>query len=158
MHPESSLIAALKARDKDAYGKLYDQYGNALFGLIMKIVKSDSVAEDVLQESFVKIWKRIDQYDEGKGRFFTWILNITRNTAIDHWRAMQRKSAVDIDQPALQGAAGLDRAVECARSAASRDRPYRHVPPDRPPAPGAADARLATDHRPECDQYPISLP
>ncbi|MEZ4686753.1 MAG: sigma-70 family RNA polymerase sigma factor [Bacteroidia bacterium] len=85
---------------------LYDQYGAALYGVILKVVKSDSMAEDVLQESFVKIWNKIDQYDEKKGRFFTWILNIARNTAIDHWRSARRRQVVDIDAPAGEAATG----------------------------------------------------
>ncbi|MFK7971570.1 MAG: RNA polymerase sigma factor [Bacteroidia bacterium] len=106
LHPESALIESLKRRDKDAYGKLYDRYGSALYGIIFKIVKSDSLADDVLQESFVKIWKKIDQYDTSKGRFFTWILNIARNTAIDQWRAANRRSTSDLDNPAVASAAG----------------------------------------------------
>lgn len=106
IYSEDSLIDSLQRRERDAYSKLYDQYGSALFGIVLKIVKSESAAEDVLQESFVKIWKKIDQYDRSKGRFFTWILNITRNTAIDHWRAMQRKATSDIDQPTVAAAAG----------------------------------------------------
>ena len=85
---------------------LYDQYGAALFGVILKVVKSESIAEDVLQESFVKIWNKIDQYDEKKGRFFTWILNIARNTAIDQWRSLKRRQAVDIDAPGAEAATG----------------------------------------------------
>lgn len=72
----------------------------------MKIVKSESLAEDVLQESFVKIWKKIEQYDTSKGRFFTWILNITRNTAIDHWRASQRHPSEDIQQAGMEAHVG----------------------------------------------------
>jgi RNA polymerase sigma-70 factor (ECF subfamily) len=72
---------------------LYKQYSRALMGVIIKIVKTDPPAKDVLQDSFIKIWKNIDSYDAKKGTFFTWILNITRNTAIDTMRTKAAKNS-----------------------------------------------------------------
>ena len=79
-------IAELKAKDKKAFENLYDKYSGALFNIILRIVNNQVIAEDVLQESFVKIWKNIDKYDEDKSTIFTWMLNISRNTAIDATR------------------------------------------------------------------------
>jgi len=62
-------------------------YSAALFGVISRIVKSDEVAEDVLQEVFVKIWNSIERYDTSKGRLFTWMISMTRNLAIDYTRS-----------------------------------------------------------------------
>lgn len=58
-------------------------YSKSLFSVITVLVKNREEAEDVLQDVFVKIWKNIDSYHESKGRFYTWVLNIARNTAID---------------------------------------------------------------------------
>src|SRR5258706_16371816 len=79
------------SRDKDAFRILYDNYSSTLYGIVLKIVGSAEVAEDVLQERFVKIWKNISFYDKTKGRLFTWLLNITRKTAIDKLRAKHEK-------------------------------------------------------------------
>jgi len=68
---------------------LYDQYGGALYGVAIRIVGSDVFAEEVLQDAFVKIWKNVDQYDEGKGRLFTWMMRIVRNEAIDKRRSAE---------------------------------------------------------------------
>ena len=68
---------------------LYDNYAAAIYGVILRIVKSEAVAEDVMQESFVKIWTSFEQYDAEKGRLFTWIINISRNAAIDKIRSKQ---------------------------------------------------------------------
>ncbi len=84
---ESELIASLREGNQNALGELYDQYGSALFGVVLRIVQSQEQAEDVLQEVFVKIWKNIASYDEAKGKFFTWALNIARNSAIDTLRS-----------------------------------------------------------------------
>jgi len=86
---EEELIQRLKQQDESAMAILYDNYAAALFGVILRIVKSEAVAEDVMQESFVKIWTSFVQYDVEKGRLFTWIINIARNTAIDKIRSKQ---------------------------------------------------------------------
>ena len=65
---------------------LYDNYSAAIFGIITRIVADNEAAEELLQDSFMKIWKNAAQYDATKGRLFTWMLNIARNVAIDHVR------------------------------------------------------------------------
>jgi len=75
---------------------LYDRYADTLYGLAAKIVKSDEIAQDIVQDSFVKIWKNIDSYNNEKGTFFTWMLNVTRNTAIDFLRKAKKQRATSI--------------------------------------------------------------
>jgi RNA polymerase sigma factor (sigma-70 family) len=57
--------------------------------MILRIVKNEEVAEEVLQDVFLKIWHRFDHYDSGKGRLFTWMLNLARNLAIDKTRSRE---------------------------------------------------------------------
>lgn len=77
----------LKARNEMALRALYDHYSAALYGVIFRIVNDKETAEDVLQESFVKIWNNASFYDASKGRLYTWLLNIARNSAIDKTRS-----------------------------------------------------------------------
>ena len=84
---EEELIRLLKAKDKDAFTYLYDHYSTALYGIAFRIVNKEEIAQDILQEVFLKIWKNIDNYNPSKGRLYTWLLNITRNYAIDHFRS-----------------------------------------------------------------------
>ena len=86
-YSEQELVALLEQRDNRAYGYLYDNYAAALNGIICPIVNDKELANDVLQEVFVNIWKKIDSYDSSKGRLFTWLLNIARNAAIDKVRS-----------------------------------------------------------------------
>ena len=81
---EEELITLLKDKDEKAFNYLYDNYSGALYGLILKIVLESNYADEVIQDSFMKIWKNIDQYDTSKGRLYTWMINISRNTAIDY--------------------------------------------------------------------------
>lgn len=81
---EKELIKDLKLMDMRAFTFLYAQYSPALLAIIIKIVKSKETAEDVLQETFTKVASKIVQYDETKGRLFTWMARIARNKAFDH--------------------------------------------------------------------------
>ncbi len=83
---QDQLINRLKQQDREAIGELYDAYGGALFGVVLRIVQSRELAEQVLQDTFVKAWRNGASYDASKGRLFTWLLNIARNTAIDATR------------------------------------------------------------------------
>jgi RNA polymerase sigma-70 factor (ECF subfamily) len=87
--PEEDLIILLKNKDQRGFTILYDNYAAALYGIILKVVKAEEVAADVMQEAFVKIWKNIEAYEKGKGTLFTWILNISRNLAIDKTRSSE---------------------------------------------------------------------
>lgn len=87
IYSEQDLIIALKAGDDQAFSYLYDHYSGSLYSTILQIVKSPGVAGDVLQEVFINIWRKIESYDPSRGRLFTWMLNMGRNTSIDMLRS-----------------------------------------------------------------------
>lgn len=86
-YDEPELVRLLKQRGQPIFSYLYDNYSGALLTIIRNIVNDEDLANDVLQEVFVKVWKQIDSYDSGKGRLFTWMLNIARNASIDTVRS-----------------------------------------------------------------------
>lgn len=86
-YTEQELVSLLRNRDNKAYAYLYDNYASALYSIVLQIVSDGELANDVLQEVFVNIWRRIEQYDPGKGRLFTWMMNIARNASIDTLRS-----------------------------------------------------------------------
>ena len=97
-YSEEELVAGLKLNDRTAFEFLYDHYSGALLNIISKTIRDEEKAADVLQESFLKIWKNIASYNPEKGRLFTWIMNIARNSAIDAIRVENRKpNMTDID-------------------------------------------------------------
>ena len=77
----------MRNRDTKAFASFSDNYASALYSIILQIVSDAELANDVLQEVFVNIWRRIEQYDAGKGRLFTWMMNIARNASIDTLRS-----------------------------------------------------------------------
>lgn len=86
---EEELVSRLKAKDEQAFAILYDNYSSAVYGVISRVVTDEDIAQDVLQDTFVKVWKNITAYDPAKGRLFTWLINVARNTAIDEVRSRQ---------------------------------------------------------------------
>jgi RNA polymerase sigma factor (sigma-70 family) len=68
---------------------LYDNYSGAVYGVIIRIIKDEGVAQEVLQDVFLKVWDRFDHYNAQKGRLFTWIINVARNQAIDKTRSRE---------------------------------------------------------------------
>ena len=86
------LVDLVKQRSSRGFDILYENYSDALYSVINRIVSNTTTAEDLLQDTFVKIWKNIDSYDEGKGSLYTWMLNIARFTSIDHVRTKQHRN------------------------------------------------------------------
>jgi RNA polymerase sigma-70 factor (ECF subfamily) len=89
---EEELVLALKNREKIAVEALYDMYSASLFGVILRIVIDEATSEDVLQETFVKVWHSFPSYSADKGRLFTWMVNIARNLSIDKLRSKDFKN------------------------------------------------------------------
>lgn len=88
-----SLIEQFQNRDTKAFESLYDMYNESIFGVVNTIVRNDDIATEIMQDVFIKAWNKSDNYNAGKGRFFTWLLNIARNAAIDKTRSKSFKNA-----------------------------------------------------------------
>lgn len=93
MEQPNHLIEAMQAGDEKAFSKLYSMYSEALQGIIYSIVLDEDIAQEVLQDVFIKIWNNSASYSISKGRFFTWMLNIARNSAIDKTRSKAFKNS-----------------------------------------------------------------
>ena len=91
-----ALVAQVKSGNVNAFSEVYDRYSGALNGVVMRLIGDQEIANDVLQDSFVKIWKNIESYDNTKGSFYTWMLNIARNTSIDYLRKTKKELKSEI--------------------------------------------------------------
>lgn len=85
--PETELVYLLKIKDLNALEYLYEHYSKALYTIILRIVHKEEIAEEILQEAFLKIWNNFLLFDTNKGRLFTWLISIARNLAIDYKRS-----------------------------------------------------------------------
>ncbi len=88
------LLKAVAARDETALGQLYDRYRLILFGVLMRILNNREEAEDVLQEVFLQVWRRAEDFDENRGRPFTWLVTLARSRGIDRLRALASRVRV----------------------------------------------------------------
>lgn len=97
MHPDQATTAdietlqAIAGGDERALAALYDRYRLILFGLILRILHSQPEAEDVLQEVFLQVWRRASDFDEKRGRPFTWLVTLARSRAIDRLRSVSAR-------------------------------------------------------------------
>ena len=100
MQPEQAqitdidLLHSVARRDEQALASLYDRYRVILFGLLMRILNSREEAEDVLQEVFLQVWRRAGDFDEQRGRPFTWLVTLARSRGIDRLRLLGARQRV----------------------------------------------------------------
>ena len=87
------LVSQFQKKDEKAFEKLYNMYSQSMHGVIYNIVRDNEIAEEVMQDVFIKAWEKADSYNSSKGRFFTWLLNISRNAAIDKTRSKAFKKS-----------------------------------------------------------------
>lgn len=103
---DTSLVVRLQKRDPNALAELYDRYGRVTFSLILRVVRDGGIAEDLVQETFLRVWNRVHGFDAQKGSIGPWLLAVARNRAIDYLRSSggRERNAVEFeetDHPAL---------------------------------------------------------
>ncbi len=77
------LVEKFQQKDTIAFETLYNMYGKSIHGVIYNIVRDHTIADEILQDVFVKVWNDSSNYSTEKGRFFTWLLNVSRKAALD---------------------------------------------------------------------------
>ena len=90
---EDMLVVGLKNNDSLAMSALYQMYSDSLYKVISTIVVIEEVAQDLLQETFIKIWKSFGMYDSRKGRLYTWMARLARNVSIDYLRSSNHRNS-----------------------------------------------------------------
>jgi RNA polymerase sigma-70 factor, ECF subfamily len=104
---DPDLARRLKNRDPHAMAELYDRYGRIAFALIFRVVRNEAVAEDLVQETFLRVWNRVHGFDHEKGALGPWVLAVARNRAIDYLRSVDGRMAQNafeldkVEQPAM---------------------------------------------------------
>jgi RNA polymerase sigma-70 factor (ECF subfamily) len=88
---DSELIERIQRRDPEGLSAAYDRYSGIAYGLFMRITRDQAVAEDLLQELFLRVWNRAREFDAGKGALGVWIISIARNMGIDYIRSAQAR-------------------------------------------------------------------
>jgi RNA polymerase sigma-70 factor (ECF subfamily) len=128
LHPEQAqnvdlpLLRAVAGGDEDALAALYDRYRLILYGFILRILHSRAEAEDVLQDVFIQVWRRAGDFDESRGRPFTWLVTLARSRAIDRLRSLSSR-----ERTATEAAREVPDSISDAEDDAARSEQSRMV-------------------------------
>jgi RNA polymerase sigma-70 factor (ECF subfamily) len=102
---EAGIALRLRNRDPKVMGVIYDRYGRLVYSLIHRVVRDTGVAEDLTQETFLRVWNRAQAFDVERGALGPWIVTVARNRAIDYLRSSDGRMAArslelaDIEHP-----------------------------------------------------------
>jgi len=94
---DGELMVRLQRRDPQALAELYDRYGQVVFRLILRMVRDTGVAEDLVQETFLRVWNRVGGFDSDRGAVGPWLLAVARNRAIDHLRSRGHRTESTVE-------------------------------------------------------------
>ena len=83
MQNDNTLIQQLKNKDERALSLLYDKYSGAIYSVILKMIKDEGKAQNLLQDTFITVWEKAESYDASKGRFYTWVYRIAKNKVLN---------------------------------------------------------------------------
>jgi RNA polymerase sigma-70 factor (ECF subfamily) len=90
---DGDLARRLHERDPKVMGVLYDRYGRLVYSLILRVVRNAAAAEDLTQETFLRVWNRGQAFDAARGSLGPWIVTVARNRAIDYVRSADGRMA-----------------------------------------------------------------
>jgi RNA polymerase sigma-70 factor, ECF subfamily len=110
---DADLLRRIARGDEESLAELYDRYRTILFGLLFRILGNRTEAEDILQDVFVQVWQRAKDFDENRGKAFTWLVTLSRSRAIDRLRSLGSRSRV-ADEAAKETSDVIVDAVEDA--------------------------------------------
>ncbi len=88
---DRNLALRLKRRESAAMSELYDRFGRVAYSVIFTIVRDTGIAEDLVQETFLRVWNRMNAFDAERGALGPWLLTVARNRAIDHIRSAEAR-------------------------------------------------------------------
>lgn len=106
---EIKIIDLLQSGDKKGMPLLYKHYSAAIYGIIIRMVNNEEVAQEVMQDVFIKAWKHADKYDSNKGRLYTWLAQIARNSSLTTIKSgnFQRDAKTDSLDPIVYNSESL---------------------------------------------------
>lgn len=98
---DQRLMRSFAARDQGAADTLYRRFAGRIYGLGLVMLGSDAAAQDLVQDTFVKLWRSADRYDRSRGKLETWVLLMARSLAIDaiRRRVLEVRTLEHVDRP-----------------------------------------------------------
>jgi RNA polymerase sigma-70 factor (ECF subfamily) len=113
---DNELLHAVARGDESALAAIFDRYRLILFGLILRILHDREEAEDILQEAFLQVWRRAGDFDEARGRAFTWLVTIARSRALDRLRSAGSRARLSEEAAQIPREEAGDAAQDAVKS------------------------------------------
>lgn len=129
---EADLLTRIAAGDETALAALYDRMSNAAYGLALRVLGNADAAEDVVQDAFLRIWRRADRYEAGRGAARAWVLRVVRNVAIDRLRTMDARMRAETRSQTETALVAVPEAPDETASRSERSRTLREALADLP--------------------------
>lgn len=127
---DGELLRKIDAdRDAEAFAAFYDRFAARAYGLLLKLLRNRTDADDVLQETFIQVWNRAGRFDPARSTPEGWILMLTRSRALDRLRKRPTTSTTAIPEAGIETEPGLG--LHAAESAAELDEGLAELPPDQ---------------------------
>jgi RNA polymerase sigma-70 factor (ECF subfamily) len=137
---DADLLERVAAGDESALAALYDRMSNFAYGLALRMVGNRDAAEDVVQDAFLRIWRRADRYEPARGAARPWVLRVVRNVAIDRLRTMDARQRAETRSQTEPGLVAVPESPDETASRSERARALRQALADLP-----ADQRRAIE-------------
>jgi RNA polymerase sigma factor (sigma-70 family) len=105
---DEALIALVARHDEDAFAELYDRLGRAAYGLALRILRDESLAEDAVQEAFLVVWRTAARFVPERAKASTWVLTLVHRRAVDLVRRQERRRAEPLEAAPHAGTDAAD--------------------------------------------------
>jgi RNA polymerase sigma-70 factor (ECF subfamily) len=100
-HSDEALVVLVSGRDERAFELLYDRYSDLVYSVALRVLADPTLAQDVTQEVFLRLWRAPSSYDANRGRFANWLVSVARNRAVDEVRMRGRRRLREVGPAAL---------------------------------------------------------
>ena len=109
---DEALVALVARGDEDALGELYDRVSRIAYGLAMRVLRDDRLAEDAVQEGFLAVWRNAAAFRAERAKASTWILTLVHRRAVDLVRREERRRAEPLSEATATGGGGVGKATD----------------------------------------------
>ena len=110
--PDEALPALVARGDEQALAELYDRFGRVAYGVALRVLRDQALAEDAVQEGFLTAWRTAAGFDSNRGKASTWLLTLVHRRAVDVVRREERRRADVLDDAPIAAGDATDESVE----------------------------------------------
>jgi RNA polymerase sigma-70 factor (ECF subfamily) len=128
---DEELLEAIAAGDDDALGALYDRFGRLAYGMALRILGDQALAEDAVQEAFLAVWRSADGYRRERAKPATWILTLVHRRAVDLVRREDRRRAEPLGEPPEAAGGAVPEEADLRDRRAAVQAALRQLPEDQ---------------------------